>query len=135
MKEVTEWNGKPRMMWVWNDNTDEKQKEKVIYICSGNYLKYNVMTVIENDDYETFQHCAEIEEPKKRRMTNQELCWWLLDGVKEGKHREWKLELEIDPTVRSTMNYSEDQANNPVKNILIRENGGEWHEPLVEVKE
>lgn len=138
MKEVTyeEWvkNPIPRMMWVWDKDKFFKIKRKVIYILNNMDIECPVI-VLTPDEKSTdeFIHCAEIEEPKKRRMTNKELAWWLQDGIKEGKHREWKLELEIDATIRSIMTYSENQANDFVKNVLVRENGGEWHEPLVEM--
>lgn len=71
------------------------------------------------------KHCAEIEEPKKRRMTNQELAWWL----REEKHREWAYEGLV---ARSYFDYYTSEADEPVSDhILIRENGGEWKEPLV----
>lgn len=143
MKEVTyeEWqkNPIPREMWVWDNDKSCKVKRKVIYILNNIddiEIDFPVVTLTPDEKGNIwYQHCAEIEEPKKRRMTKQELAWWLLDGIKEGKHREWKLELEIDPTIRNAMNYSENQANDFVKNVLVRENGGEWHEPLMEVEE
>lgn len=136
MKEINyeEWkkNPAPREMWVWNNNAEDKKKEKVIAILGQKNIKHKVLAVQKDYEYiKRFNHCAEIEEPKTRKKTYQELTWWLLDGIKEGKHREWKLEFEIDATIHSTMNYSEDKANDFVKNILVRENGGEWHEPLL----
>lgn len=75
-------------------------------------------------------HCAEIEEPKKRRMTNQELSWW----IREKPTREYKH--NYCTTVSFEYFYTEEKADTTVdSNILIRENGGEWHEPLVEVEE
>ena len=89
-------------------------------------------------DYEAYMHCAEIEEPKPktRRMTKQELTWWLQDGIKEGKHREWKF-INLDASViHNTMFYIEEEANDIVgTDILIREDDGEWHLPLGEVEE
>lgn len=73
MKEVTEWNGKPRWMWVWD--SDENLKGKVYVVC--------ILTEEEmletGRDYpvraldSAFKHCAEIEEPTKRPCTKEEL--------------------------------------------------------------
>lgn len=131
MKEVTheEWlkNPTPRLMWVWNSSFKNKGKAKVIYVAEN--FEYPVMTIIDND-YCIFRHCAEIEEPKTRRMTKQELAWWLRGRFT----REYKFSHKI--LVHSEYIYSEQDADILVGNdILVRENGGEWHEPLVEVEE
>lgn len=137
MKEVTyeEWmeNPKPRMMWVWDDSKKDKEKRMVLYFQPT--LSYSIIALSDIHSNTTiyFRHCAEIEEPKKCRMTNQELSWWLQDGIKDGKHREWKF--KSASVVHTSLDYLEDDANSPVDDeILIRENGGEWHEPLVEVE-
>lgn len=148
MKEVTyeEWqkNPTPRMMWVWNDDIEEREKSKVVYVIKGGSCRYPVRVTMNDDtDYEAYRHCAEIEEPqylrmtkKYRRMTNQELAWWLQDSIKEGKHRERKFIGSGSSVINSTMCYIEEESNDLVgTDILIRENGGEWHEPLVEVEE
>lgn len=141
MKEVTKWDNNPRMMWVWdNGGEGDKIQRKVIYIIDSASTEHPVLALAD-DGYSItrWAHCAEIEEeepkPKYRRMTNQELAWWLQDGIKEGKHREWKKRDDI--FVRCFIySYSEDKANGPIdKDILIREDGGEWHEPPVEVEE
>lgn len=134
MKEVTyeEWqkNPKPRMMWVWDDDVIDKEKRKVVYIASEEELaevcgRFPVLTF---DD--VYKHCAEIEEPKKRSMTNQELAWWL----KGNPTREWKHRSTV--VVGGFLTYLESEDSTLVDNdIVIRENGGEWHEPLVEVEE
>ena len=132
MKEVTyeEWqkNPTPRMMWVWDDNVEkEKVKRKVVYILSGvRGRKQNVITLYTDESCTyAYAHCAEIE--KQRRMTNQELSWWL----SEKPHREYKY-LPSD-YIYSVFNYREyNQDNEVTKDMLIRENGGEWKEPLVE---
>ena len=141
MKEVTyeEWqkNSKPRMMWVWNDDFEEREKKKVVYVIKDDFASCPVLAVSEEDSsFCIYCCCAEIEEPKTRRMTNQELAWWLQDGIKEGKHREWKFTEADVYVIHSTMCYTEEDASDTVgTDILIRENGGEWHEPLVEVEE
>ena len=131
MKEVTyeEWqkNPTPRMMWVWDYDTECKVVRKVVYVSSRGY--FPVITVDAVGNIYTFWNCAEIEEPKTRPMTNQELAWWLRDG----KHREYKYASSY--CVYSTLHYIEDCSNSFVTDdILVREDGGEWHKPLVEVE-
>ena len=136
MKEVTygDWqkNPTPRMMWVWDSSENNKKQRKVIYLVKPKFT-YPVVALSEDETAaKAFKHCAEIEEPKTRRMSNQELAWWL----QEGKHREYKFPDINIQLVRSYFEYDEAVANDEVYgNILIRENGGEWHEPLVEVEE
>ena len=129
MKEVTyeDWqkNPTPRMMWVWNDDVENKEKIKVAYVLN-NGCTYRVLSIVDEDSaFETFKHCAEIE--KQRRMTNKELSWWL----SEKPHREYKY-LPSD-YIYSAFNYREYKQDEEVhKDIRIREDGGEWREPLVE---
>ena len=134
MKEVTyeDWlkNPTPRVMWVWDDKDKEKIKRKVVYILSGvRGRKQNVITLYTDESCTyAYAHCAEIE--KQRRMTNQELAWWL----REKPTREWKYKNGV--TVYGYYGYEEKCENEEViSNILIREDGGEWREPLVEVEE
>ena len=135
MKEVTykDWqkNPTPRMMWVWNSKVEDKVKAKVIHILSNGVCIYPILTITDiDDDYETYKHCAEIEEPKRRRMTNKELSLWL----RENPTREYKY--QTSDYICSTFDYREYVQDKEVTDdILIRENGGEWREPLVEVEE
>ena len=132
MKEVTyeDWqkNPTPRVMWVWDDNAEkEKIKRKVVYILSGvRGRKQNVITLYTDESCTyAYAHCAEIE--KQRRMTNQELAWWL----REKPTREWKYMNGV--TVYGYYGYEEKCENEEVlNNILIREDDSGWHEPLVE---
>lgn len=93
MKEVTyeDWalDHTPRMMWVWDDNEKMREKRKVVYISIR--PDYPIVA-LSTDERETnlFMHCAEIEEPKTRRMTNKEFTSWLLEGIREGKLRQWR---------------------------------------------
>lgn len=135
MKEVTheDWlkNPTPRMMWVWDDNAEkEKLKRKVVYILSGvRGRKQNVITLYTDESCTyAYAHCAEIE--KQRRMTNKELARW----IRESPMREWKYKNGV--TVYGYYGYEEKCENEEVlNNILIREDGGEWREPLVGVEE
>ena len=135
MKEVTyeDWqkNPTPRMIWVWNVNVDNKVQAKVIYV-----IKHDVYSVITDNngvDLLRYKHCAEIEEieePKTRRMTNKELSWWL----REKPTREYKY--QTSDYICSTYDYREYvQDKEILDDILIREDDGEWKEPLVEVEE
>lgn len=136
MKEITyeDWqkNPTPRMMWVWNSKVEDKVKRMVLFLTERNPSHPVVVLTSDNIVTANYKHCAEIEELKTRRMTNQELAWWL----QEGKHREYKFPDINIQLVRSYFEYDEAVANDEVYgNILIRENGGEWREPLVEVEE
>ena len=128
MKEVTyeEWqkNPTPRMMWVWDDDGTCRGKLKVIYVSSNKDLAYPIIVLADNDK-ETcrYKHCAEI--PKQRRMTNRELSWWL----SEKPHRE----LKIGDYIYHDYDYKERKQDAEVEDlVLIREDDGEWREPLVE---
>ena len=129
MKEVTyeDWlkNPTPRMMWVWDSFENDKKKRKVIYISELG-ISYPILALTEDKlDTEHFKHCAEIEE--QRRMTHKELSRWL----REHPSREYKC--QTSDYIYSTFNYRECKQDEEVhKGIRIREDGGEWREPLVE---
>ena len=131
MKEVTyeDWqkNPTPRMMWVWDNNKNAKQKRKVIYFLDPK-LTYPVVVLTDDEtDTENFKHCAEIEEPKTRRMTNKELSRW----VREKTTREWKYN-HVN-YIYSFYIYTEGCADEEVcDRIVIREGDEKWREPLVE---
>ena len=135
MKEVTyenwEKNPTPRMMWVWDNEEMSKVNRKVVYILRENYVPNRVITVDNDDsDYEFYRHCAEIE--KQRRMTNKELSRWLQEKpTRECKHCNGS----NDNFVYCFHTYLERCANEEVGDLtLIREDDGEWREPLVEVE-
>ena len=133
MKELTheEWlrNPTPRMMWVWDVNEKDKVQRKVIYVVKGGFCNYPVRVTANDDtDYEAYRHCAEIE--KMRRMTNKELSRWL----REKPTREFKS--DADTFVNYYYPYIEENADDEVADtILIRENYGEWREPLIKEEE
>ena len=130
MKEVTyeDWqkNPTPRMMWVWDNDEKEKVKRKVIYVLSGRGRKRTVITLYTDESCTyAYEHCAEIE--KQRRMIHKELARWL----REKPTREWKYKNGV--TVYGYYGYEEKCENEEVpNNILIREDGSGWREPLVE---
>ena len=130
MKVITyeDWlrNPTPRMMWVWDDDEKDKVQRKVVYVIKGGSCCYPVRVTMNDDtDYEAYKHCAEIE--KQRRMTHKELSRWL----REKPTREWKYKDGI--SVYGYYGYEEKSENEEVINsILIREDDGDWKEPLVE---
>ena len=131
MKEVTyeDWqkNPIPRTMWVWDFDESAKQQRKVIYFLDPK-VTYLVVALAEDGiSIEHFRCCAEIK--KQRRMTNKELSRWL----REKPTRECKyLNSEY---ICSTFEYRERNQDKEVSDdFLIREDDGEWREPLVEVE-
>ena len=132
MKEVTyeDWqkNPTPRMMWVWDVKDKDKVKRKVIYFIENKHARYPILTLSPDAVILAgYKHCAEIEEPKTRRMTNKELARW----IRENPTREWRYMNGV--TVYGYYGYEEKCENEEViNNILIREDDGGWREPLVE---
>ena len=126
MREVTyeDWqkNPTPRVMWVWNEDEMYKVKRKVVHVLRNNLAR--VITIDDdNSDYEPYKHCAEIE--KQRRMTNKELSWWL----SEKPHRE----LKMGDYIYHDYDYKENEQDAEATDfLLIREDNGEWREPLVD---
>lgn len=131
MKEVTyeEWqkNPTPRKMRVWKDDEKSYVIRKVVYILKDNYV-LNRVIAIDNDesDFDLYRHCAEIEEPKTRRMTNKELSRWL----REKPTREFR---DIgDSWIYTDNPYEENCGDKEVdESVVIREDDGEWRAPLV----
>ena len=130
MKEVTyeDWqkNPTPRKMCVWNNEEEDYVLRKVVCILSENDL-FNRVIAIEGDDsdYALYKHCAEL--PKARRMTNKELARWL----REKPTRESKC--TINNYIYSVHAYEENCGDEEVnKNMVIREDDGEWREPIIE---
>ena len=130
MKELTyeDWvkNPTPRMMWVWNDNA--KVKRKVIYFIENKDVSYPVIVLSSAGDIAaSYKHCAEIEKSKTRRMTCKELSRWL----RENSTREYKY--TIGSYIYASFDYKEENQNVEVRECMrIRENDGEWKEPLIE---
>ena len=132
MKPITyeDWlkNPTPRLMWVWDSNENNKKQLKVIYISKED-ITYPVIALTHNDiDSSRYKHCAEIE-PKKR-MTHKELSRWL----REHPSREYKY--QTNDYICSAFDYRECKQDEEVhEDIRIREDGGEWKEPLAEIEE
>lgn len=100
----------------------ENDKERsMLFTKTGNYY---------NDRSESSFDLFIEEEIKTRRMTNQELAWWLRDHPEE--HRE--LKMSVDDPIIDSLYYYDNETNETVnKDIIIRRNGGEWEEPLIEI--
>ena len=133
MKEVTykEWvkNPTPRMMWCWDNCEKTKEQRKVIYVCNEPACLCPVATIIKECKYSFYQHCAEIE--KLRRMTHKELSRWL----REKPTREYKYK-DSDDYIYGCYEYKECRGDEEIpERIKIREDDGEWREPLVEIEE
>ena len=133
MKEVTykDWqkNPTPRMMWVWDSFENDKKQRKVVYFLKpGLYLQ--IVALSEDEvSTENFKHCAEIE--NQRLMTHRELARWLC----EKPFREFKYGSGTNCPVYKCHTYTEDEAPREVcKDIRIRDDGGGWKEPLIEVE-
>ena len=131
MKELTyeDWvkNPTPRMMWVWDDNA--KVKRKVMYFIENKDVSHPVIVLSSAGDIAaSYKHCAEIEKSKTRRMTYKELSRWL----REKPTREYTYSCR--EYIGKWCGYTVDNQDNEVtKDILIREDDGEWKEPLIEV--
>lgn len=69
-----------------------------------------------------------IKKAKTRPMTYQELAWWLMEKPEE--HRECRY--KDCKCVFKEFKYNEEDYNCPTDGVLIRKNGGEWKEPLIE---
>lgn len=106
MREVTEWDNNPRMMWVWDDDEKQRLKEFVIYIKDGKVITCNANDIL------THEHCAEIEPP--RLMTNKELALW----IRYKPNREWKRGDDEDTFVRGMFVYKLNEADKPVGNDI-----------------
>ena len=134
MKEVTyeDWqkNPTPRMMWVWDSSENNKKQLKVIYISKEDITHPVIALAYGDIDSSSYKHCAEIEEPKTRRMTNKELARWLREKpTRESKYKG-------SNSVYSVHSYDENCGGEEVReDIVIREDDSEWREPLVEVEE
>ena len=132
MKEVTyeDWQKNPtsRMMWVWDISEKDKVIRKVIYFIENKNSHYPIVALSSDGVIAAcYKHCAEIEEPKTRRMTHKELSRWL----REKPTREFKYSSSC--SVYSIHTYVEDDEEVEIPDsILIREDDSEWREPLVE---
>lgn len=130
MKELTrkDWQRNPtsRMMWVWDDNEEDKQQRKVVYFL-GSKAPYPVVVLNADESAcDLYIHCAEIK--KQRRMTNKELSRWL----RENPTRKWKYN-HVNYACYNFYSYTERCADEEVcEKIVIRDDDGEWREPLVE---
>jgi len=102
---------------LWNDAED---MDLVAWCLNGSY--YPDFSADKRDLFFSVKK-------KTRRMTNQELAWWLREHQEE--HREFRF--GADTSVFHSYPYRESSSNCPCKEgIFIRSNGGEWREPEIE---
>lgn len=133
MKEIThkDWVKNPtdRLMWVWDNDENKKERRKVIYFNDKN-LSYPIIALSDNEvATENFKHCAEIEEPGL--MTHKELARWLC----EKPFREFKYGNGTNCPVYKHHTYIEDEALKEVcKDIRIRDDDGPWLVPYKEIE-
>lgn len=74
MKEVKEWDNKPRYMWVWDAYEESMRKEYVVYVFTDKEKMKNIGAEFPVRTLNScYKHCAEIEEPTKRPCTMEEL--------------------------------------------------------------
>lgn len=115
--------------------------------CSGS--GYSIVGLVAITEYEEYVisykengvaftedgKCLLLKEPiTQRKMTQQELAWWLMEHPEE--HREYMFfeEGDIDKErkcVHHDYDYHACDKDIPVQGIVIRSNGGEWREPLI----
>ena len=132
MKELTyeDWvkNPIPRMMWVWDDEKKDIIQRKVVYFIENKDVSHPVIALSSDGTVTVnYKHCAEIE--KTRRMTYKELSRWL----REKPTREYTYSYR--EYIGNWCGYTVDNQDNEVtKDIIIREDDGEWKEPLIEVE-
>ena len=115
-------------MWVWDDNA--KVKRKVVYFIENKDASHPVIA-LSSDGIITanYKYCAETEKSKTRRMTYKELSRWL----RENSTREYKY--ITGSYIYASFDYREKNQNVEVhESMRIRENDGEWKEPLIEVE-
>lgn len=73
-----------------------------------------------------------MKKSKLVELTHRELAWWLRDKPEE--HR--GLKMSVDDPIIDSLYYYDNETNETVnKDIIIRRNGGEWIEPLIEEME
>lgn len=109
------------------------------YPIAGDILRYvynSQLTAWNKDGLNEFHNCVNNKDnlffsikKKIRRMTNRELSWWLQEHKEE--HREFCY--KTSDGIFSTYSYWKDREFHECPDsILIRYNGGEWKEPLIE---
>lgn len=125
--EVTEWDGNPRLMLVWDDDLGVRSVEKmfVVYINPDKAMNKPVIT----DRGARYDHCAEIVE--QRMMTQGEISRWL----RMSPDREFKLSRKTQ-LVSSTFDYNEKNQDSELSDdCVVRCGNGEWEKATKEVME
>lgn len=117
----------PKKMLVWNEY-DSKASIENIYVIGPSSMDFPVRAISEDGRLGThcYKHCAEIPEPKPRRVTNREFSRWLAKGYGECRSSNgcadtaWMYDTELDdkPVVKWAKARKWDDT--------------EWHEPTVD---
>lgn len=132
MKEITseDWvkNPTPRMMWVWDDDEQDKNKEMVVYIKNNDQVSYPVVTACDDSCYTgAYAHCAEITEEEGTPLNDYELGQlFRCMGV------EWKQ--MGSAFINEMWSYVEGKEEElPISDsVKIRYKQGAWEEPTRE---
>lgn len=125
--EVTEWDGNPRLMWVWDDDLGVSSVEKmfVVYINPDKAMNKPVIT----DSGAIYDYCAEIVE--QRMMTQREISRWL----RMSPDREFKMSIKSE-FVSTTFDYNEKNQDSELDDdCVVRCGNGEWEKATKEVLE
>lgn len=129
IKVVTRAGKKARV--ICTDHVGSGDESLVALINEGTYER--VVQLYKSGKFycnkEDYDDLFMIVPCKYRRMTNQELAWWLRDCPEE--HREWKYSGIERHAFAYFDYYDEDKDIQCDDNILIRRNGGAWEEPLI----
>lgn len=124
MKEVTEWNGKPRYMWCWDYDENYRVKDYVVCILSEEEMKETGTNWLVRALCNGYMHCAEIEE--ETRLTDYELSQ-LLKCL--GVDYTWGCMTSCHNSINPTLVKEGEKIPEDYK---IRYKQGEWEKPTKE---
>lgn len=121
MKEVTEWSGSPRLMWVWDNSVKHREKRTVFGIFNKRSENCGPVLVIDASGVVYwYRHCAEIEEDIEM-ATHKQLARWL----RARPDRELKYSGDGDVYSVHVYDFSrEDESMS--KDTYVREGDGPW---------
>lgn len=111
----------PIIAYVETTKGDSVEDDVISYDVNGKW-----------DCYESNLDLSLKEPLEQRRMTKQELAWWLRDCPEE--HREY-IYVNTDGSeglIQHELAYSEEDADEIADSYLIRRNGGEWEAPITD---
>lgn len=125
MKEVTEWDNKPRWMWCWDNKENDKLKRYVVCILTEEEMKNAGINAPIRTTVSSYFHCAEIEEETKKetQLTYYELSQLL---------KCFGVEYYIDDDYIYSYTMYENKNKEVPEGYKIRYKQGEWEEPTRE---